>query len=113
MANTPHPGDTLHDLKAVTGLLAFLFDQMSHYDFAGDMIKDDAQGFGVIMKWVNERIQQADEDAKEFIDTTRFNVLREAGLPVEAYADENLRNAWRAGFAKGSSYAEKKGGLCL
>lgn len=105
MTTLDHPCDALEEVHAVASFVSFIADQAGYHDFGNEMSKDDFRGLSVILTWLRDRVAESRENVSQRLEASDMDVLKRAGLPLEALADERLRSAWRAGFSCGATHA--------
>jgi hypothetical protein len=96
------PIDELRRVKAVSGFLCHVFNEMSCREFTGDMTDEDANGVYVILNWMEKAIEASTDKMESRLAEAEINALTRVGLPEEAYTDAKLRKAWRDGFSRAS-----------
>jgi len=105
--HTEYPCDSLDDVGAVASFLAFVLDQAAFHKFSGSMGEQDCKGMATIVAWMANQIGICTDAARDKMQETALDGMKQLGIPLEALADERLRSVWRAGFSQGVAHCGK------
>lgn len=104
------PREFLRTARDVASFLGFVVDQAAHHKFADGFSSNDLMGLSNILFWIGEGLGASDQELREREQQRDIEALRNAGLPEEAFNNERLRAAWRAGFARGLAHQGEEQG---
>ena len=95
------PVDKISDARLAINFSSFVTGEMAYHSSLDGMTADQAAGLTQILSDARNRLEWSQKALSSENQRNELDILRRAGLPEEAFRDEDMRRVWRSGFSHG------------